>query len=122
MHRSLLNCFLAILCTFFLCFPLPAAVRMPRTENVQVTTDTNKVSLKEVLLQLQKAYKVNILFEDAVVNKYLVPASSINEKLSLEVNLNQILDQINFSPIFIFLSFLQLGVAIALLFAAVLFL
>lgn len=95
MHLHLQRSFLTVICAFMIFSSgLFAAVRLPRIEPEIMKIDSNKVSLKEVLLQLQKSYKVNILFEDVVVNKFQITAGIINEKASLESNLKLILDPI----------------------------
>ena len=50
-----------------------------------------KMSLKDALLKVQEIYKASILFEDEIVRNYAVDKNTIDKKLSIEENLNKLL-------------------------------
>ena len=50
-----------------------------------------KMSLKDALLKVQEIYKASILFEDEIVRNYAVDKNTIDRKLSIEENLNKLL-------------------------------
>ncbi len=50
-----------------------------------------KITLKEALLKVQEIYKASILFEDEIVLNYSVDKNLIDKKLSIESNLNKLL-------------------------------
>jgi TonB-linked SusC/RagA family outer membrane protein len=52
-----------------------------------------EMKLKNVLLELQRKHKVEIVFEDKLVSDLGVPLNKLNEELSLEENLNGILSR-----------------------------